>query len=90
MFSSRVIVEIVGVVHTMDARNRRTAVCVKSYELCGPSRHYEDSMISFIQRHRVVRLPGLQRPIGDLVSRAVDHYNFRFGREIGVDDRFLR
>jgi hypothetical protein len=84
-FSPGVILQIIGVVHTRDARNCRTAVCVECYELCRPSRNYEDSAISFIECHRVVELPIFQWPICDLMCIPINQHNFRFGSYIRVD-----
>ena len=86
-FSPGVIVQIIGVVHTRDARNRRSAVCVDCYELCRSSRHYEDSVISFIQCHRVVGFPIFQWPVCDFMCIPINHHNLRFGSDIGEDHR---
>ena len=87
-FSSCVIVDIVRVIDARDTRNHLTGVYVDCYELGGPSRHYKDSMISFIERHWVVGFPIFQWPICDLMGIPINQHNFCFGSYIRVDNGF--
>src|SRR5437667_8893220 len=87
-FTDRVMVQIVGVVDTGNAGNHRPAIRVENYKLCWLSGYHEEAMVSFIERHRVVGLAGLQRPVRDRMRISINNYNFRFGSDVGVDHRF--
>lgn len=87
-FTDRVIVQIVGVVDTGNAGNHRPAIRVENYKLCRLSGHHQEAVISFIQRHRIIRLPVPQRPIRDLMGIPIDNHNLRFGSDIRVDHWF--
>lgn len=53
-FPFGIIVNVVGIVHTRQARNRRASIRVERYESSRLSGNYENSAIGFIERHRVV------------------------------------
>ena len=86
-FSPGVIVQIVSVAHTGNAPNHRPALRVEHHKLGRLSGYYEHPVIRFIQGHWVIGLAGLQRPLRNLVRRAIDHHNLRFGGDIAVDHR---
>ena len=49
-FSACVEVQVVGVAHTRNTRNRRTAIRVQHYELRWFSGHYKEATVGFVQR----------------------------------------
>src|SRR5947208_11375547 len=80
-FAGRVIVRIIRVANTGDAGYHSTAISVENHKLCWLSRHHEEAVVSFIERHGIVGLPALQRPIRDLMSIPIDDDHLRFGRD---------
>src|ERR1700758_2005238 len=75
----RVIVRIIRVADTGDPGYHRTAISVENDKLCRLSGHDEETVVSFVQRHGIVGLPALQRPICDLMSIPIDDDHLRFG-----------
>src|SRR5438128_6461744 len=67
-FAGRVIVHIIRVANTGDAGYHHTAISVENDKLCRLSGYHEEAMVSFIERHRVVGLAGLQRPVRDRIA----------------------
>src|SRR5215471_6988563 len=87
-FAGRVIVQIIRVANTGDAGYDPTVISVENDKLCWLSGYNEEATVRFVQRHRIVGLAGLQRPVRNLMSTPVDNHDFRFGSDIGVDHRF--
>src|SRR5437867_11971347 len=86
-FAGRVIVHIIRVANTGDAGYHHTAISVENDKLCRLSGYHEEAMVSFIERHRVVGLAGLQRPVRDRMRISINNYNFRYDSDVGVDHR---
>src|SRR5207244_13397286 len=79
---------IIRVANTGDAGYHHTAISVENDKLCRLSGYHEEAMVSFIERHRVVGLAGLQRPVRDRMRISMNNYNCRFRSYVGVDHRF--
>src|SRR5213595_1908221 len=59
--AGRVIVHIIRVTNTRDAGYHPTAIGIENDKLCWLSRHHEEAVVSFVQRHGIIGPPGLQR-----------------------------
>src|SRR5439155_18047007 len=82
--AGRVIVHIIRVTNTRDAGYHPTAIDIENVKLCWLSRHHEEAVVSFVQRHGIIGPPGLQRPIRDFMSIPIDNHHFRYGSNIRV------